>query len=511
MRPTAPGTARRNCVNPPAAGVSGAIIALAALLIGSGPVRATQDRKGSPQRPNVLLIITDQQRADALGYRQPGALRTPHLDALAAGGISFDRALTPTPICTPARTALVTSQYGHQTRTMSNGDTLQDEPVLFTRLRDRGYQVDYAGKWHLGESNKSKWVDRLQGDDRAEYSRWCLKQGIPDGWAFNDPAMRSHRRADVSIPRPAVNPIKPEQTNEAWIVDHALRMLDTRDRSRPYFLTVSLNGPHPPFKVPERYFSMYDASAIPQPPNFGPTPGEPAALSRSFYRTVFRDHGETWAAWRKSTAVYRGFVTMVDAQIGRVIKRFEDERLLDSTFVIMTTDHGEMMGQHGLWQKYHAYEEALRVPLIMRAPWLIGRGVRSDAAASLIDIAPTVFAALGVRAPSTLQGVDLSPSFSGAAPAGEPRLLFSEFHPKGDWHGVVDWRLVTDNRHKYVWNRGDIAELYDLGADPHELKNLARSSAHRAVAVQLQEQLHAWMRRTQDPLVSAFAEQRTDP
>jgi len=507
------GNVRWTLVNEPIArALLGAGAALAALAIGSDAARAAQDRK-PPQQPNVLLILTDQQRADALGFRRPGTVRTPHLDGLAAAGISFDRALTPTPICTPARTALFTSRYGHQTRTMLNNDTLEDDPVLFTRLRERGYQVDYAGKWHLGESNKAKWVDRLHGDDRVEYTRWCLKQGIPDGWGFNDPAMRSHRREDVSIPRPAMNPIKPEQTNEAWIVDHALRMLDTRDKRRPYFLTVSLNGPHPPFKVPEPYYSMYDPEAIPQPPNFGPTPGEPAALARSFYRTVFRDHGETWAAWRKSAAVYRGFVTMVDAQIGRVVKRFADEKLLDNTLVIMTTDHGEMLGQHGLWQKYHAYEEALRVPMIMRAPWLIKAGVRSEAAASLIDVAPTVFSALGIRggAGAAMEGVDLAPAFTGAPPSGQPRLLFSEFKPKADWHGVVDWRLVTDNRHKYVWNRGDIPELYDLAADPHELKNLARSDAHRPVVTRFQQQLHAWMRRTHDPLVSVFEEQRTEP
>jgi arylsulfatase A-like enzyme len=312
--------------------------------------------------------------------------------------------------------------------------------------------------------------------------------------------MRSHRRDD--------DPITPAQTNEGWTVDHAIRLLDTRDRERPFFLTCSLNGPHPPFKIPQPYYGMYDPATIPKPPNFGPTPGEPAALSRSFYRTVFRDHGETWDAWRKSVAVYWGFVTMVDAQIGRLLERMEQEKLLDQTLVILTTDHGEMLGQHGLWQKYHAYEEALRVPLIMRAPWLIRPGVRSRAAASLIDVAPTVFAACGLPADPAAQGMDLSFAFAGTEPAERRRFLFSEFKPKAAWHGVVDWRLITDNRYKYVWNRDDIDELYDLSTDPYELVNLVASPEKRALVGELRAELVQWMRRTHDPLVPHFERQQ---
>ncbi len=345
---------------------------------------------------------------------------------------------------------------------MSNQDTLKAEPILLTAMHRRGYQVDYAGKWHMGASTKTRWVDRIEGEDRALYSRWCLAQGLPDGWAFNDPAMRSHRRDDVSIPKPAVAALPPEKTNDAWIVDHAVELLRTRDRNRPFFLTCCLNGPHPPFKIPEPYFSMYDPAAIPQPPNFGPTPRNPAALGRSFYRTVFRDHGQSWENWKKSVAVYWGFVTMIDTQIGRLVEHLRGQGVLDDTLVVMTTDHGEMMGQHGLWQKYHAYEEALRVPLIVRAPWVIEPGIRTEAAASLIDLLPTIFAVCGVEPPADARGVNLSFAFGGAKQASSRRFLFSEFQPKGEWHGVVDWRLVTDNRHKYVWNNGDIEELYDL-------------------------------------------------
>lgn len=461
-------------------------------------------RRDAPDRPNVLVILTDQQRIDTLGYRGLTPCRTPHLDQLASEGISFDRCLTPSPICLPARTAFFTGSYPHRTRTMSNSDTLESEPVLLTTLRERGYQVDYAGKWGMGDGNAHRWVDRLAGDDREEYSRWCLEQGLEDGWAFNDPELRSHRRDDVSIPKTKISSLEPGQTYDAWVVDHAIRLLDTKERRRPFVLTCSLYGPHPPFKIPDPYYHMYDPDEIPEPPNFGPSPGEPRALERSFYRTVWRDHGETWDAWQQTVAAYWGYVTLVDAQIGRLVARLRQEGTLDQTLVIMSADHGEMLGQHGLWHKYHAYEEALRIPLIMRAPWLIAPGQRSQAGASLIDIVPTVFSALGLPAPVQGEGVDLSTAFDGAPINGARRLLFSEFKPKAPWHGVVDWRLVTDNRHKYIWNRGDIDELYDLERDPHELANLVDLPRARHLVESFRTELHAWMRRTKDPLLPAF-------
>ena len=502
------GKTRRRFIEESFATLGAALVGGPAALVAAQPAGSPRPgaRPAAPERPNVLLILTDQQRIDALGFRGRSVCRTPNLDRLAKEGISFDRAMTPTPICLPALTALFTSQYGHQTKTMSNSDNLETDPALLTRLKAKGYQIDFAGKWGMGKSVPSAWVDRLVANDRPAYSKWCLDQGLPDGWALNDPKTLSPRRRDVSTPRVAVNPIPATATNEAWTIDHALTLLDTRDRGRPFFLTCALNGPHPPFKIPEPYFSMYDPATIPQPPNFGPTPGEPSALGRSFYRTVFKDHGETWNAWRKTAAVYYGFATMVDAQIGRLIERVRQEGVLDRTLVIVSADHGEMLGQHGLWQKYHAYEEALRIPLIMRAPWLIDAGVRSTAPASLLDVAPTVLSACGAGAPSSCQGVDLSPAFSGPS-APTPRYLFSEFQPKADWHGVVDWRLVTDDRYKYVWNHGDIEECYDLASDPHELKNLAASPAHAPVVTRLRAELRDWMRRTHDALLPAF-EQR---
>ena len=250
------------------------------------------------KQPNILLIVSDQQRTDTLGFMGRTPCQTPHLDRLARSGICFDRCLTPNPLCTPARAALFTGQYPHQvpgdhaetgerTNMMTNNNIMRAEPVLTDRLRKRGYHCFNAGKWHLGDEVLGAWFDEYAGHSTKEYSAWCLQQGLPDGWTFNDMRVRSKHAPHHSIPRPLVQDLDPSQGNDAWITDHAIRFIESRPADKPFFGVCSLNGPHPPFVIPEPYFSMIDEAAIPEPANFGPGEMEPAANRSSYYRKVF--------------------------------------------------------------------------------------------------------------------------------------------------------------------------------------------------------------------------------
>ena len=164
-----------------------------------------------------------------------------------------------------------------------------------------------------------------------------------------------------------------------------------------------------------------------------------------------------------------------------------------------------MLGQHGLWQKMQPYEESLRVPLVMAVPGMKeGEGIQSQAGASLIDIAPTIISAAGVKAPENYKGIDLSPAFTNGSILKEDRMLFSEQKPLGHFHGEVDWRLVTNNRYKYIWNRSDRDELYDLSSDPWEIENLISNSGLKSVISTLQDALSQWLEETDDPLLSDF-------
>ena len=474
--------------------------------------------------PNILLIISDQQRTDTLGFLGRTPCRTANLDRLAAGGVCFERAMTPCPLCGPARTSMFTGLYAHEARGTLDmkpvglldpgkrgptaGDMLlndyvcREEPLLTNLLKGRGYHTAYAGKWHVGNEVLGDWFERYWGHENGQYVDWCKREGLPDGWPLNDMRTRSHREPRMSIPAALVNEIDPAHSNDAWIADIAIRFIRERPKDRPFFVTCGFNGPHPPFKIPEPYFSMYDPASIPEPPNFGPTELEPQANRDSFYRKLWADQGTDWRNWQRSVAVYWGFVTLIDDQVGRLIECLEQEGVADETLIVFCSDHGEMLGQHGLWHKMHAYEEAIRTPLVFSAPWIHG-GRRSQAAVSLLDIPSTLLAAVGIAPPAEYRGIDLSPAFSADESLPE-RMLFAEHKPQGSWNGATDWRMATDNRHKYTWNRGDLDEFYDLSADPYETDNRIFDPASAAEAARLRSELRDWMVRTADPLLGDY-------
>ncbi len=475
------------------------------------------------KKPNILFIITDQQRTDTLGFLKRTPCQTPHIDRLASRGISFDQCITPDPICGPARAAIFSGRYPHQLRSevcpeglgvtgrdygrdmMLNTYSIRETPDLTNLLKGEGYSTAYAGKWHVGEEIIGDWFERVEGNRLKKYSEWLKENNLPDGWAMNDDDVKTHRFPHMSIPFPKVSPLEASQTVDAWIADIAIRQIEERPKDQSFFQVCSFIGPHPPFKIPEPYFSLYDPESIPEPPNFKPSDLEPACKYYSFYRHIWQDYSEDWSEWKKSVAVYWGFVKMMDNQVGRLIDCLERDQLLDETLIIFCSDHGEMLGQHGLWQKMQPYEESLRVPLVMAVPGMKeGEGIRSQAGASLIDIAPTILSVAGVKAPENYEGIDLSPSFTDGTTLKEDRMLFSEQKPLGHFHGEVDWRLATDNRYKYVWNHTDRDEFYDLSADPWETENLINNSDLNSVISTYQDALFNWLKDTADPLLSDF-------
>jgi arylsulfatase A-like enzyme len=484
--------------------------------------------------PNILLILTDQQRADTPGYRGQTPCRTPHIDRIAAEGIAFDRAICTAPLCSPSRASIFSAQYPHQVDMMTNHNTLHAPPRLTDALKALDYHTAYAGKVHLQPDDRpadifaskqeqearyrlegvqfeagagriiENWFDRVAGESVAEYSEWCAQNGLPNGFPYADPRLRTHRQPAMSIPKTAIMEMDVQDTIDGWTTNHALRFFRERPREQPFFLVCSYMGPHPPFKVPEPYYSMYDPASIPEPPNFRPAPNKPRANTASFYHQLWLDHGDDWRAWQKSMAVYWGYCTLIDDQIGLLLGALEAEGVLDETLVIFASDHGEMLGSHGLWHKMMPYEEAVRVPLAMRLPGTIRAGIRSEAVTSLIDIAPTMLSVCGVDAPPDYVGRDLSPAFADGREFQDDPYRFAEHKPLGDWHGTVEFRLVVDDRNKYVWNVGDLDELYDLRADPHELNNLIDQPDHAATQARLQSRLGRWMHETADPLRAAF-------
>lgn len=453
---------------------------------------------------NILFVISDQQRPDTMGFRGQTPCRTPNMDRLAAEGTSFDRAMTPCPLCLPARAATFTGLYPHENDMLDNQTSELRECQLLEVFREGGYEVSYAGKWHLGHNNIERFTDRNAGDSTELYSQWCLSQGLEDGWTFNDPRVRTHRKPSMSTPLALELDLPAEKTNDAYIADIAIEHLRTRDQSRPFFQVCSFNGPHPPFVIPEPYFSMYDPAAVMRPPNFGPQANEPEANKTSYYRQLFLDHGDDFDNWRMSYAVYWGFTSLIDNQLGRLLQELEAQGVLDQTIVLFMSDHGENLGAHGLWHKMVAYEESIRVPLIMRLPGIIGGKQRSAAPVTQLDIAPTLASLCGLPLRAEWRGTDLSAVLSGQEAPREDRPLFALHKPLGDWMHVVPWRMVEYRNMKYVWNRGDRDELFNLSKDPFETTNRIDDASQSESLHQLRRQLQDFMRETEDPYLADF-------
>ncbi len=306
----------------------------------------------------------------------------------------------------------------------------------------------------------------------------------------------------MSIPRTGVLDLPDDKEQNFWILSHAIELLEVRRTDQPFFMTLSFEGPHPPVVVPAKYFNMYDPAAIERPPNFGPTPGEPSFLDESYYRKQFREFGEKFDLWRKSISVYHGYVTYIDELLRRVLERCLEVGLLDNTLLIMLSDHGEMLGQHGLNQKMSPYAENLLVPCIMRWPGVIEPGRRCGMDASLVDIAPTVLAAAGLDPGSQVEGECLIDYLTGRRAEPSCRDCFAGWNQtpfEKTWHGVEDWRLIVRRPWKYVLHENGETELFNLTEDPFEIRNLAGSILTQAVETELGCDLIEWSLRTGDP------------
>jgi arylsulfatase A-like enzyme len=473
--------------------------------------------------PNVLLFITDQQRWDTLSLTGRTPCRTPNLDRLARAGVSFDRCITPDPICCPARSSLFTGRYPHATGVGNNQELPLERPAVPEVFRNAGYHVAYSGKWHCGRGRAFAGFDEFSGERGREYKQWLADHGYADTYPYGTDDFSYHftssgPRGHISNPNTAAQAGTTETIFDTWVANQAMSQLERRPADKPFFQVCSFHGPHPIFVIPEPYYSLYDPAQAPEPANFAdPMTDKPAFQQRSIWHGAAHEHGTSWEPWRRSQSVYWGYVTLLDELMGRVLGKLDSLGLADNTIVIMTTDHGEMMGSHGLFQKSSMYEESLRVPLLVRAPGLIpnnATGRRIIAPVSLTDLTPTMLGLTGLTefANGLLepQGRDLSAWLTGDLPVPPANLgatddpaagaVFAEYKPY-ESEGMTDIRCIVGPRYKYAWNRDDLEELYDTWSDPAELHNRATDPSFAPIRTRLRERLLEWMSTTEDPLL----------
>ncbi len=463
-------------------------------------------------QPNILLILTDQHRYDIVGANGSAICRSPHLDGLAAGGVTFRQAYSICPLCTPARASMYTGLAPHKHGVVRNVESSMPNapsiggaiPTLGERLRGGGYETFYLGKWHAGSRLPSECG--FAGQDVEGY-----------GDAGGNPYYLDYLRTR-GLDRPTVTPVgvgyphnlllagrmsgPVEASVPYFLAESAIERITARaDADGPFFLALNFWGPHAPYVPCEPYASMYDPADIPPWGNFADDfAGKPPLYRR--HHDSFVGEGNprrSWAECAEWAALYFGFATQIDDQIGRVLDALDNNGLADETAVIFSTDHGDLAGSHGGMHDKNAFcvEELMHIPMIARLPGAAAPGRTCSLPVSNLDIPATVTDIAGLGVPETFDGRSLLPILRGEEPQDWPDHVTAECFGV---HFAYETRMVVWGHHKYVFHPGAFDELYDRQADPHELTNLIDSPEHSDVLRECRRRLLRWMRRTGDPL-----------
>jgi arylsulfatase A-like enzyme len=464
-------------------------------------------------RPNILYIMTDQQRYDSLGSVGQTPCQTPHLDRLSAEGMRFDNAYSICALCSPARTSMLTGQYPHNHRMWNNNDMMQwavrdlpDEVRLISEdLREEGYSCGYSGKWHCGEE-KVPSTYGFQGMDVPNYGN-PYKTDEYQAY-LREHNMEASERTNAAYPWAGGELSGPPEAGAPYfIADFALDLLERfseeRERTgKPFMLFVSFWGPHHPCFVPEPYASMYDPSEVELWETIHDELAGKPAIHRRFTPSFYPDAQHVSDdEWRQLIAWYWGFCTYVDDQVGRLLDALDAMGRSEDTAVLFSTDHGDMTGAHGgMWDKGpFMYEETYHIPLMARVPGITQPGGVCDRLVSNMDLATTVLDLVGVPIPEAHDGRSLVPLFRDPEADWRDDLM-CEFHGH---RFLYSQRMVRWGDYKYVFNAPDEDELYDLGQDPYETTNVMGDARYAEVVQAGRRRLWQWIQDSDDPL--AFA------
>jgi len=427
------------------------------------PHSIAETRTDAKRPPNVIFILPDEWRGQALGCMGNPDVQTPHLDRLASEGILMRNTLANTPVCCPARSVMLTGTYTSRTGMVANDLRLDESKITMGDLFSQaGYRTGYVGKWHLdGGPRFPGYVP--PGRRRHGFQHWAANECNHNyfyNWYFRDENV----------------PIVTEQYEPEFWTQLAIEFL-YESQDRPFFLMLAIGAPHDPYIAPQKYLDLYDPKNLTMEPNW-----------------VEGVRG----AGRKEIAAYYAAITAIDDQVGLVQRTLQELGLEDNTIVLFSSDHGNMLGSQGKILKRKPWEESIRVPGIMRCPALIPSGRKTDALISHVDFAPTLLSLCGIPVPANMQGTDQSEIVTGKKEKGSDAAYFQIFGPfqmGGLEHG---WRGIRTERYMYArWESGPWL-LYDLEKDPYEMNNLVGSPSASALMSELDKKLLAWMERVGD-------------
>ncbi|MCX7847582.1 MAG: sulfatase-like hydrolase/transferase [bacterium] len=442
-------------------------------------------------RPNILVILTDQQRYDSISALGNSIIRTPHYDRVVREGTTFTEAYTPSPECVPARCSFTMGQYPARTGCYANGYDwpFEQKETLMAALARTGYYTHGVGKMHF---EPAATAHELHGFHARERQEEIVKRPEHDDylqylWAhgythITDP--HGVRGEMYYIPQPAQMPAALHPTQ--WVGDRAEAFLRARKRGDgPWFLFVSFVHPHPPFCPPAPWHKLYRDLDVPLP--FIPPDAQRLWLfvNHAQNRTKRRDRGMDLNLLRVQRAYYYACVSFIDYQIGRMLAALEETGALDDTMIVCTTDHGELLGDYGCYGKRSYHDPVTRIPLVIRYPRLFEPGARCRTPASLLDVTATILELAGASfATHSCDGVSLC-ALAGGAYA--DRTVFAQLNQAGD--GIY---MAVNREWKYVYSAPDQRELlFDRVRDPYDTIDCAGQWQRSLPWKKAQEELRA--------------------
>ncbi|MFP4443140.1 MAG: sulfatase [Spirochaetia bacterium] len=424
-----------------------------------------------PVKPNILWLLSDQHYKKITGYEGDRYVRTPNLDGLAGDSVIFDTAVSPNPVCTPARICMLTGKESHNCSAYTNHWPVFPEHLTWpAHFANNGYRTCLVGKMHLGGKNQ------MAGFQHRPYGD--LRHGVshqPDPIKMF-PGYANVRSAGVTeIPETMLQDFVVARESLSFIREHA-----DREPEVPWFLCASFTRPHSPLTAPGRYIRRYKGKLPPvEPP--------PAPEERGSYEPYARRFVENFAERmtpEEEQAGYEAYYACVDYLddcIGELLDGLKKDGLLENTYIIYTADHGEMLGRHGIWGKKLYYEPSVSVPMLISGPGISG-GKRAQAPVSTIDLYPTMCGLAGLSVPEGLDGIDVSSMLKDPENARPRDFAASSYFQYGIWWDREDeikeqlphmaMRMVCDERWKYAEVEKGGALLFDTLNDPEERTNL---------------------------------------
>ncbi len=451
---------------------------------------AVVEPSNAAERPNVLFLLTDDQRPDTIHELGNSHIQTPNLDALARRGVAFTRAVCANPICTPSRAEILSGCSGFRNGVVDFGKQIDPALKLWPQaMTDAGYHSWYVGKWHNDGKPVQRGYEQTLGLFTGGGGRWWKDKvdwkGDPvtgyRGWIFQDDERNLFPERGLGL--------TPDISSK--FADAAIELIN-RKPADPFFLQVAFTAPHDPLYFPPGFENTYSPQDIPVPANF--------MAEHPFDHGNFDGRDEKLLAWprtpemiRDLLAVYYAVITDIDKQVGRIVEALRDTGQLDNTIIIFSSDHGLGVGSHGLRGKQSMYEHTINVPLVIAGPD-IPKGKVRDAQVYLRELYPTTCDLAGIKVPKTVAGKSFSKVITGQQDATHEHV-FCYFRDKQ--------RMIRDSRWKLIhYPHIDRWQLFDLQNDQHEINDLSDDPARTGEMKRLKVLLRAEQVAASDPLAS---------